>query len=294
MHRLFRKTRALRYLQAGYVLLGCLLVLAGCSKKNLYATKEAQNILIDGLATDWPQLTQYDADSKILYDVFHDYEHLYVLVESTDPAASRKIAMFGLTIWVDGKAKERKVLGVNYPLDRSGEIRQKMQERMAGGGGNGGGFPGQGFGGGANEGGMPQTPPFEPGYEMRLVGFGGVKEQVVPLADQTTGIAVAMGKGSQQGAMIYEVAIPLFLVSEALAEGTAKVGGLELSVGIETGSLNIQRPGGMGMGRMGGMRPMGGMGRMGRMGGQGGRAEQMQAMRTPTKIWVTTALAAGQ
>ena len=271
-------------------ILVALFILAACSKKNHYPSKPITGIVIDGQAAEWPRLTQYDKDSKILYDVFHDHEKLYVLLQTSDEATARKIGLLGLTLWVDENGKERKIKGINYPLNRSAQLRQQMQQRMQQGGG---GFDGQ------VPGGQKPGQQLKPGNEARLLGFGGIKEQNISLTDASTQIEVAVGRGGSPDAlMVYEAAIPLYLVAGQLASGKTKLADLTLSIGLETGSLNMQMPGGGfgGMARMGGrmgggMRPMGG-GMAGRSGRRMGGVQQLQSMRTPTKLWVTTTLQA--
>ena len=94
-------------------------------------------VQIDGVAEEWPMEWIVDADKKISYNVCSDDNNIYIRMKTSDELMRRKIALFGMTLWMDPKGKKKRNLGLHFPLGReadeqmealskSGEDRSKM------------------------------------------------------------------------------------------------------------------------------------------------------------------------
>jgi len=92
---------------------------------------------IDGQADEWPLEWIVDKEKRISYNVCSDDNNLYIRMRTDDELVRRKIALFGLTLWMDPKGKKKKHLGLHFPtgteanermeaMSKSGEDRSKM------------------------------------------------------------------------------------------------------------------------------------------------------------------------
>ncbi len=70
---------------------------------------------IDGLADEWPMEWLTDDDKKFSYNVCSDDNNLYIRMKTNDELVRRKIALFGLTVWMDPKGKKKEKLGLKFP-----------------------------------------------------------------------------------------------------------------------------------------------------------------------------------
>lgn len=71
------------------------------------------------------ELNYYNKDSKILYDVFHDKQNIYVNMKTSDYFTQVKILEFGLTIWFNQNGKKSKNKGIIFP-QKSESLRSKQ------------------------------------------------------------------------------------------------------------------------------------------------------------------------
>jgi len=249
-----------------------LLFLAGCGNKPIYTSTWSSNeVVIDASLTDWKSEMMYDKKSKILYNVGNDDSNILLCFKITEPGVRNKIMMRGLTVWIDSTGKQKKVLGIKYPLNR---------RRIANPSG--------------------QTPPRQQGQRvdrsqmpnrLELIGFSEeVKSEIVAI-DSAGGVEVAIME-DPFGGMQYEAKIPL---KNIFTDPGVFISGSEnfLSIGFETGYVKVEsyaqagRPGGRGGG--GGGRPSGGGGGRpggGRPGGMATQSGDMAGMTQSTRLWV--------
>ncbi len=252
-------------------------LLSGCGKKPIHNSNwNSSEMIVDGTFSDWEKELTYDRKTKLLYNVANDHTNLLLCLKVTEPAVKNKIMMRGLTVWVDTTGKQRKVLGIKYPMGRSGNMRPANQM-------------------------TPRQPMPEQQRErtdrpqiknrMEMIGFREKgKSEVVPVGE-APGIEVVV-KEDPYGGMQYEAKIPLHQIikdPEVFLSTNDKL----ISVGFETGYIRMDSNTGGGQpgGRMGGGRgrPSGGTGGPpggGRPGGMAPQQGDMASMTQPTRLWL--------
>ncbi len=248
------------------------LLLLGCSNKPIHnSTWNSDEVIIDGTLSDLKKELTYDKKSKLLYALANDQANLLLCLKVTESAVANKILRRGLTVWIDTTGKQKKVLGIKYPMGRSESVRPEDRTRPR--------QPIQ-----EQQGERPVRSQIQ--SRMELIGFKEKgKSEVVSLGN-AAGIEVA-AKTDPYGGMQYEAKIPLNLVLEdqkAFLSVTDKY----ISIGFETGYINMNstmRTGQSGT-RMGGGggRPPGGGGRP--PGGMAQRQGDMASMTQPTRLWL--------
>lgn len=91
------------------------LILTECSQQKYVTTKwEKQSYkAIDSIPVfDY----YYDTEGKLFYMVTNDSSNLYVHLKIADESAQKKISRFGFQTWIDITAKNKKQMGVKFPL----------------------------------------------------------------------------------------------------------------------------------------------------------------------------------
>ncbi len=183
-------------------------------------------VLIDGNAEEWPMTWVQDEDKIFSFNVCTDDKNLYVRMMTSDFYAKRKLAAFGLTLWIDPSGKKKKKLGLKFPAggpeaeDRAAAIRQE-------------GGPGNSAG---------ERADYQKKMDRQLITGLEVLE-LIGLADEPitsarsgimNGIKVAIDM-DEAGAYIYEALIPFKSYRLSKAALT------ELSIGFETGKFVIPK-----------------------------------------------------
>lgn len=261
--------------------------------KSMYYTDEVKNIPDSNFYTFYKN---YDAKNKLFYIVANDEENIYVKLKVPEKAEQRKILMFGLTVWIDTKAKKKETIGVEFPLSGA-QDQEAMRGEM------GGQMTGQGDRKKPDGNAMLQKR-IDEAYELLLIGFEGTGEtRIVPNHEEGS----VNGKMffDSNGFLDYTLTIP---INSITAVNPLKDGNL-FSIGIVSGALETSGlggpgsggpggggpggggpPGGGGGGGGGGMRPGGGSSGGGGMPGgdteKEKRFSEMQDMITPIKLWV--------
>ena len=237
----------------------------------------ADSILINAVLDEWPESLIYN---KVGFDyyVMNDSTHLYICMRISEQEVSRKVQRFGFTIWIDPDGKKKKRYGINFPMKQNVRLNpmkleqdfsayEKRTEKSA-----------------LNE-------LFE--KKMLLTGFYEKDEEQIVNPEFFKGLKVAFMNLGLSG-IFYEFSIELILITEdpQLYFNGEKL----LSVGFESGFLdmNAQRPTGNRM-KSGAMRG-GGAGRSGGggmpggqrppSGGQRGQGGDMNNMNQQTKYWI--------
>ena len=168
---------------------------------NLVAQKNAEPtewqdtaVVVDGLTDEYPELSRYMSDIKMLYFIGNDRENLYVVLKTYDETMLRKIMLSGIELGLDSTAKKRMKSVLKFPLGRG------MAPRM----------PGERP---EDEKNMDMRRPEiaqnnripEP-EEMMLRGFKDIDEGLYPL-QHASGIEVK-AKGKRGEEFVYEAKIP--------------------------------------------------------------------------------------
>ena len=69
----------------------------------------------DGKTDEWPLEWIEDSDKTMSYNVCSDGSNLYIRMKTSDDIVRRKIAIFGLYIWMDPNGKKKRKLGLRFP-----------------------------------------------------------------------------------------------------------------------------------------------------------------------------------
>lgn len=239
------------------------------------------NLRIDGKANEWGE--NFAANNKrtsLLYSLANDDKNLYLVIKGVGSANINKIMLGGITFNVnlDGKKKEKESLSITYPL-------VKRASR-----GQGAGRPGAG---GQVRGGFGRTPlttaqrdsaslvnhktQLATVKEIKISGFKSITDTLISIYNEYGIKAVA--SFDDQGAMIYELAIPLNVLELSIDKPKEFAYQIKVNGLIMTGFGGAGREGGNNGGGRGGFG--GGGGFVG--GGNGGNS--MQDLMSPTDFW---------
>ena len=234
------------------------------SAQTIHCLSEKSPINVDGKPDEWPQpFDYYDGGTKLQFAFANDTGSLYVCLKITDDPTQIRLFNGGLNIGIDPKGKKKEVAGIGFP----------MKTEKA---------PGTGEGGGKhkrqNDGIEDQDPRVQRSDALRLKqhafltqttirikGFSGVPEQVLPLKNDYA-INVAFNWDSLNILTIeYKFPITLILGHSLTAADTLKpisvafiepaIESLKLSASEEENNITGPSTGNSGMGRsnMGGM-----------------------------------------
>ncbi len=265
------------------LLIVSLIFITGCKTFKLDSNYTTDPMAIDGNYSDWDNIPAlYFEDQKVLPALSNDTNNLYLAFRFRDPKWLMAIHKTGLTIWLDETAGKKENFGIKYsggPRPQNNLGFERMKKNMP-----------------ANQ------KQFENQYVDSTKLFAVLnsewwyKEQNIS-TDGTFGPSVKYG--FENDMYTYEFAVPLDSIGENYYGINASLGST-ISIGLEFGDMDMQRPGGMsggrgggkGAGGGGGMSPGGGGGRGGGMrpGGMGGQKGGSGAP-SEQKIWIKTKLA---
>ena len=240
---------------------------------------------IDGKSTDWgTDSLKYDANSRLQYEVLNDTRTLYVRLRSADASTQAKLALLGMTTWLDSTGRNQQQFGVHYPLPIDLNTLKGGEQRPAGA-----------MGPSAAERQAMHVARLRSAITdartVELLKFRGSKQPVLTDSDAPLGVKAALGLDEKDN-LIYELAVPLRLIYKrvpALATGQrAAVGVWMVGDKLKPEPGSKQEPDqsmmqGGGLGSYGG-RYGGGMGRGGGMGGgyRGGNTSTFQTFSLKT------------
>jgi len=244
---------------------------------NLNSPWTKSEIAVDGKESEWSGKIYYLEDQKIGVGLQNDTSNLYILVKATDRSRQMQIMRTGLTIWIDATGKDKKSLGIHYPIG--------MQEY---------GIPD-----------VKANPNTEFASEQKNRFAEMLKEIEVlgPEKNDRNRISRANNFGIEAtlsdtlGVMVYELKIPLSATNEH-PYAISAIPGSSISVGLEGGKFSremmgnrMRMRGGMPSGE-GGMRPGGmmpGEGQSPESTSTGGR--ERGKMLEPIDFWAKVSLA---
>jgi hypothetical protein len=250
-----------------------LLFLSGCTTPRAFVSSmEAGNesIIRSSFSPDMTDRMELHENSGIFYKFEHDRDNLYLVFATSDETVKRKIAYFGLTVWIDREGKKDKKQGFRFP---------------------------KGFAAPQNDQGVRVQVPaqdmaklLEIADEIDLIGIYGNSVRTVKRRDSQ----VRADARIIDDMLVYKAVVPFGL----LKHGYSPLNGKQtMSIGLETGHQETSAPDRRGR-EMDGRRPGGGIYPPGMGGMQGpyqGRMieRQMEDRRNetgnlsrPTRLWL--------
>lgn len=251
-------------------------------------------IKIDGKLTEFSDsLANYDKATKLNYAFAHDAQNLYVFIKAIGQAEQNKIMAGGISVSVNANGKKKAVSSITFPIiDRAAmmaEMRNRMsqsrdaaqrtertsEERKA-------------------EKIAMQKKILGGLKEIKISGFKDIAVESISIYN-TYGIKTGINY-SDKNALVYELAIPLSLVSVSLADDAEIAINIKLN-GLEIPEITSNNGGGYGGGGYGGGGYGGGMVGSGSYGGgrpsgdaSAGGSGGFSSLFTPTEFWVKTKL----
>lgn len=188
---------------------------------------------VDGNSTEWGNDFSYDKETKTIYSIANDADHLYILIKSADRMQQAKILQGGIEIWLDDKAKKNKTVGIKFPLGNAMNMQALPSNRS-----------------GSERPSQPRQQPGQQFTTMELVGFkDGLNGQQSVQASSPIKPAIQYDESLN---LIYELAVPFSALPEDFLEDFSS-----LSIGVIIKGLKLPEGGGMPGGAPGG--PGGGM-----------------------------------
>jgi hypothetical protein len=247
------------------------LIITGCTNTVRYMTSQyhQQTPAVDANLAEWKGQLRYDARSRLHYGVRHDGTHIYLALQARDPVVQRKIMAFGLTVYYDTTGNREKRKGIRYPVP----VKEKMPVRES-----------------SKEEDLPlrakrARPELSGRFlhttdkeHMVLINFEGQDKQKLPIGgDHAIEVQV---RAKNSSGVTYEARVPIQdLFGDQMVYGQA------LSIGIETGYLDVEDSGSSRRGP-GSMIPYGDNRKGGQSNGTGFRGEAHERLREPTVLWL--------
>ena len=269
------------------VLFAFLLFLFSCNKVIIGTSRWQENALkIDGSADDWNNTDSllYDVNTHVLYNVSNDHKNLYICLKIADPQSQMKILRRGLTFWIDTTGKNKKNLGIRFPLG-GGMRYHKMPA-----------------GNTENKGNLNTDIKtmkkilISEQREFEMIGFTLLgyekKESMKASLFASAGIKIAIGIDTLDY-LIYEMAVPLNYLYKSPST-TLNSEKMILSIGLESNSTNSSGNSPDGKGSNNGMHSGGGMHTGGggmHNGGMHSGEETQSRDSEPIKTWIKIKLA---
>ncbi len=127
-------------LSTSYVLLAGLILFAihACSSsEKMVAPVANQEVTVDGDLSDWPHTKAMIKESNSFnYYAMHKEDHLYLFINMKNIRYKNLVEDAGFTIYISGEKKNKKALGITYPVgaynflkQRPGQYRQFKQNK---------------------------------------------------------------------------------------------------------------------------------------------------------------------
>jgi hypothetical protein len=233
----------------------------GCSTYE--ATYQEKALKIDGSSSDWTT-TLDSKNSDLSYGISNDKDNLYIRINIIDQSIQKKIMLGGLTLYIDTTGKKKEKVGITCPVKKAlSKMDRNMMKKMQ----------------------SQQEWKRDQLLEIEFFGFK-IHNESYFVSQNPYGIEVSIDQ-DQFRSLYYEMKIPLKSIYDNYSNLSLKT----LSIGIETGNLDMPTPGN----RPAGMnsRPTG-MSGGGKGGGRAGNkpsgvrpdSSSMSNLTSPTKIWI--------
>ena len=96
-------------------LIALLLLIVGCKQQEFNSRWTTKDHTIDGADSEWDTRSIYHLkDYGILLGLRNAQDHLYLLINTTNPNLAHKMRTQGLTIWLDPTISKKKTQGLYY------------------------------------------------------------------------------------------------------------------------------------------------------------------------------------
>lgn len=190
--------------------------MAGCSTPRALVTGRdtVDEIASHGFNAGIAEKMGFHEKSGILYKFENDKDNLYLLLATSDPVLQRKIAYFGMTVWIDRSGDRNKVQGFRFPVPAS--HRAPVQT--------------------AHQGGTSSdiTSLLRNSGDIELIGIYGSSSRTVKKRDSRIKAEAFM----QDDFLVYKAVVPFGVLKHRFdpTDGDRKMG-----VGLETGYLDNAR-----------------------------------------------------
>jgi hypothetical protein len=194
-----------------------IVLLSQCAPKAIYKSEwQSEKIIADGNISDWPAPTiYYDKATKLKRTIRNDAENLYIALSTSDEQTQMKILMAGLQFWIDTTGRNKKQMGVIYPVGKSMEPSEVM-----------GLLASQNHG--ANSSFNLKKKLLGLQTQLIFSRLNGPKNKVMP-THNNGGINVAINV-NDKGELIYEAVIPFFLFLKSPFRSRSKIVALSVTV----------------------------------------------------------------
>jgi len=110
-------------------LLSLVIILSACSSNAYLSQKATNDFRTDGLRSEWTGRFQIPEGESFALGVSHDKNYVYVAISSIDKGFQRRIALGGLTLWLDVKGGKRQNLGIKFEGTASERKRPGAYQR---------------------------------------------------------------------------------------------------------------------------------------------------------------------
>ena len=190
---------------------------SGCSSSlKLLSTWRQEEIVIDGIGTEWQRGLYYDKESDIVYSVRNDDGYMYLFLKTQNHATQMQMMKAGLTVWFDADGGNDHSFGIRYPLarqDARSEFHPESEEEQI------------------------HSVSEQASLELEIV--GAQKENVQRFSTlDVPGIRVKMGRS--QEALVYELRVPLRKTPQTpFAIGVTAEN--RIGIGFETEEFNREK-----------------------------------------------------
>jgi hypothetical protein len=190
-----------------------LAMLFGCSPpKALVTGRESIFEISPGdFSSEITEKMVYHEQSGVFYKFEKDKDNLYLLLATSDPALQRKIAYFGMTVWIDRSGDRNKAQGFRFPVGTGHQAPVHP-------GSPGGSLPGV-------------NSVLSRADEIELIGIYGSSSRIVKRRDSQIRVQAFM----QEDMLVYKAVVPFGVLKHRLDPAGVK----KMSVGIETGYYDI-------------------------------------------------------
>jgi hypothetical protein len=163
----------------------------------------------------------YDSEQKVFYGISNNSENIVITMRIVDEAAKNKVLRSGITTWIDITAKNKKKLGVRFPLEQNQEEyptaqRSRPDEK-----------PGDNININPNEFVAKNS-------EIELIGFEGKNSRQILSAFNKEGVKGVL-KYNDMGDLLYRLTVPFSILNINGLQGD-----VFLSINIESGEIDAE------------------------------------------------------
>jgi len=161
------------------------------AQKNAEPTQwQHMPVVADGQTDEYPELSRYLSEIKMLYYIGNNDENLYIVMKTYDNAMMQKLMLAGLEIGLDTTSKKKMRAVIGFPMPRMQAFRRPDDAQQ----------PGERRGGSSERGRFPEPD------QMMLKGFIHIPDGETPLQNPSGIQAKVKVKRGEE--FVYEAVIP--------------------------------------------------------------------------------------